>query len=129
MKDERKDIHECGCETEHEHECGCGCESVHEYEYEEGELPTILLTFDGDDEEVECGILGLFDFEDRSYIALLVPSNEDEDEDEEEEEVYLYRYSEDDDEQPILDMIEDDDEYERVAEEFERLNEEEFDEE
>lgn len=123
MTDEKKDLLECGCEIEHDDDCGCG--SVHEYECEEGELPTILLTFEGDDEEVECGILGLFDFEGRSYIALLVPSEDDE----EEEEIYLYRYSEDKDEQPILEMIEDDEEYERVADEFERLDEEEFGEE
>ena len=42
-------------------------------------------------------------------------------EDSEEGEVYLYRYSETEDGTPVLDNIEDDDEYEIVADAFEEM--------
>ena len=49
--------------------------------------------------------------------------------DSEEGEVYLYRYSETEDGTPVLDNIEDDDEYEIVADAFdEMLDSEEYDE-
>ena len=62
---------------------------------------------------------------DRDYIALL-PTEGAEAED---GEVYLYRYEEDEDGNPSLDNIEDDDEYEVVADAFdELLDDQEFDE-
>ena len=51
------------------------------------------------------------------YIALLPMEGADS----EEGEVYLYRYSETEDGTPNLDNIEDDDEYEIVAEAFDEL--------
>ena len=51
------------------------------------------------------------------------------DEDSEEGEVYLYRYTEDENGEPNLENIEDDDEYEIVADAFdELLDEQEYDE-
>lgn len=61
----------------------------------------------------------------RDYIALLPMEGEDS----EEGEVYLYRYSETEDGTPVLDNIEDDDEYEIVADAFdEMLDDQEYDE-
>ncbi|MGC4020213.1 MAG: DUF1292 domain-containing protein [Muricomes sp.] len=80
----------------------------------ENEALTVTLTLDND-EELECAVLTIFETEGQEYIALLPL---DEDGNNEDGEVFLYRYSETEDEQPKLDNIEDDDEYERVADKF-----------
>lgn len=90
----------------------------------EGEEMTVTLTLD-DGKELECVVLTIFPAGDKEYIALL-PID---DEEAEEGEVYLYRYTEDEDGQPNLENIEDDDEYEIVADAFdELLDEQEYDE-
>ena len=69
-------------------------------------------------------VIVFYDFG-KDYIALL-PMDDIEAED---GEVYLYRYSEDENGQPNLENIEDDDEYEIVADAFdELLDEQEYDE-
>lgn len=78
----------------------------------------VTLTLD-DDSEVECRILTIFDLDDKDYIALL-PLDED-GEDNEEGEVFIYRYSEDKEGNPELENIEDEDEYEAVADRFDEL--------
>lgn len=90
----------------------------------EEEEMTVTLTLD-DDTEVECVVLTIFTAGERDYIALLPMEGEDS----EEGEVYLYRYSETEDGTPVLDNIEDDDEYEIVADAFdEMLDNQEYDE-
>lgn len=90
----------------------------------EEEEMTVTLTLD-DDTEVECVVLIIFTAGERDYIALLPMEGEDS----EEGEVYLYRYSETEDGTPVLDNIEDDDEYEIVADAFdEMLDDQEYDE-
>ena len=77
---------------------------------------TVTLTLD-DGTELECVVLTIFEAADKEYIALLpLDGNEAED-----GEVYLYRYEEDADGNPSLDNIEDDDEYEVVADAFDEL--------
>lgn len=90
----------------------------------DGEEMTVTLTLD-DGKELECVVLTIFPAGDKEYIALLPI----EDEEAEDGEVYLYRYTEDEDGQPNLENIEDDDEYELVADAFdELLDEQEYDE-
>ena len=90
----------------------------------EEEEMTVTLTLD-DDTEVKCVVLTIFTAGERDYIALLPMEGEDS----EEGEVYLYRYSETEDGTPVLDNIEDDDEYEIVADAFdEMLDDQEYDE-
>lgn len=90
----------------------------------EEEEMTVTLTLD-DDTQVECVVLTIFTAGERDYIALLPMEGEDS----EEGEVYLYRYSETEDGTPVLDNIEDDDEYEIVADAFdEMLDDQEYDE-
>ncbi|MEG2349024.1 MAG: DUF1292 domain-containing protein [Hungatella sp.] len=102
---------------EHDPNCDCGCK-------EEQEEMTVTLTLD-DDTEVECVVLTIFTAGDKDYIALLPAEGEES----EEGEVFLYRYSEKEDGQPNLENIEDDAEYEIVAEAFdELLDEQEYDE-
>ena len=90
----------------------------------EQEEMTVTLTLD-DGEELECVVLTIFEAGGRDYIALLPMDGEDA----EEGEVYRYRYMEDADGNPSLDNIEDDDEYEIVADAFdELLDDQEYDE-
>lgn len=102
----------------HDTECNCGCK---EQEHEE---MTVTLTLD-DNTEVECVVLTIFTAGEKDYIALLPIEGEEVDEGE----VYLYRYSETEDGQPNLENIEDDKEYELVADAFdEMLDSQEYDE-
>ena len=73
----------------------------------------ITLQFD-DSEDIECEILGIFDFEEKEYIALLPQDGSDD--------VYIYEYKEITDEEFDLIDIEDDALFERVAAEFELLS-------
>lgn len=85
-------------------------------DFEEG---TVTLSLD-DGRDVECGIVAVFPVGERNYIALL-PLNDDE---AAEGEVYLYQYFEDADGEPSLGNIEDDEEYEAVADAFDELMDE-----
>lgn len=82
----------------------------------------VTLTLD-DDSTLECLVLTIFEVEDVDYIALL-PMDE-KGEPNEEGEVLLYKYTEDENGDPTLDNIEDDDEYEAVADRFDELLDEE----
>ena len=101
--------------------CGCGCGCGHDHEHdEEMQLEMITLTLD-DDTEMECAVLGIFaveGIEGKEYIALL-PA--------EDETVLLYQYQEDENGEDIqLDVIEDDDEFDKVSAAFDEMfNEEE----
>ena len=96
----------------------------HKNENVNDEQTTVTLTLE-DDTEIECMVLTIFPAGDQEYIALLPMDSVDEDEGE----VYLYRYEEDADGNPNLTNIEDDDEYEIVADAFdELLDEQEYDE-
>ena len=82
---------------------------------EPAEEMTVTLTLD-DGSELECVVLTIFEAGGRDYIALLPLEGEDA----EEGEVYLYRYTEIDG-NPDLQNIEDDEEYEIVADAFDEL--------
>ena len=89
---------------------------------------TVEITLDKD-EVVNCAIITILEGEGKDYIVLL-PLDEDGNNDD--GEVWFYGYSENPDdpnEEPVLEYIEDDDEYERVADAFdEYLDNCEFDE-
>lgn len=95
--------------------CGCGC--GHDHDNDE-EMETMFLTLD-DDTEVECGILGVFDVEGKEYIALLPL---------EDETVLLYEYKEIG-EEIELNVIESDEDFEKVSAAFYDLYEDEDEEE
>ena len=78
----------------------------------------VTLSLD-DGSDVECAILTIFDVNEQDYIALL-PLDEN-GEGNEDGEVYIYRYFEDNDGNPSLENIQDDDEYEAVADRFDEL--------
>ena len=76
---------------------------------------TVTLTLDND-EELECAVLNIFKAGDRDYIALLPIDEEGNNDD---GEVFLYRFIDNGDGvDPTLENIEDDDEYEIVADKF-----------
>ena len=97
------------------------------------ELPeeemTVELELDNGD-KVNCSIITILEVDGRDYIALL-PLDE-ENNDNEEGELWFYRYSENPDdpnEEPVLDIIESDEEYEAVMDAFDEfLDSAEFDE-
>jgi uncharacterized protein YrzB (UPF0473 family) len=93
--------------------CGCDCDSA---ETENDDADFITLEFD-DGEEIECEIMGIFEMDGKEYIAL-VPNDDSDD-------VYIYGYSEISEEEFELIDIEDDDEFARVVEEFDKLTVEE----
>lgn len=101
---------DCGC-------CGSDCGSV------EGGA-NVTLTLD-DGSSLECAVLTIFPAGDKEYIALLPLNENGQNED---GEVFLYRFSEVNGE-PQLENIEDDEEYDIVADAFdELLDSQEFDE-
>ncbi|MCR5736000.1 MAG: DUF1292 domain-containing protein [Lachnospiraceae bacterium] len=87
---------------------------------------TVELTLE-DGLTVNCGIITIFECDGRDYIALSPLDNKDF-----EDEIWFYRYEEDPEDEtkePSLEYIEDDNEYEAVADAFdELLDEQEFEE-
>ena len=79
------------------------------------EADFITLEFD-DGVEVECEIMGVFDFEGKEYIAL-IPNDDTDD-------VYIYGYKEIGEDEFELVDIEDDAEFEKVVAEFDKIMEE-----
>ncbi|ONI42067.1 hypothetical protein AN639_10660 [Candidatus Epulonipiscium fishelsonii] len=102
----------CACEGNHKHdenhECKCGgnCECHDE--------DVIFVTFEDDDKEVACDVLGVFDVEGKDYIAM-VPKDE-----EYSDEVLIYRYCEMGEEMELSE-IETDEEFAKVESVFETL--------
>lgn len=95
--------------------------------YDDEEM-TVELELD-DGSVVNCAVITILTVANKDYIVLLPIDENGENED---GEVWFYRYSEnpdDPDEEPVLDYIEDDDEYDAVADAFdEYLDSCEFDE-
>lgn len=96
--------------SEHNHDGGCGCGHDHEFEHD-----SITLSLD-DGTELNCVVLDIFTVDNKEYIAL-----QPEDGEEEDDNVFLYRYIQEDDGEPQLLNIDDDDEFEAVADAFEEL--------
>ena len=80
-------------------------------QYSEDEI--ITLEFDNG-ESFECGIMGVFDLEDKQYIALEAFDDSND--------VYLYGYVPTDDDFELLDIPEE--EFDKVAAAFDRLMDE-----
>lgn len=106
MSDE---FNKSGCTPSDCASCTANCESKVDEAHH-----TITLTMD-DDTEVECAILTIFPVENKEYIALLPL---DENGQNETGEVYLYSFSRTADGDPMLANIEDDEEYDAVANAF-----------
>lgn len=96
-------------------------------DHEDEEMTVELELENG--QKVNCAVITIITVEKKDYIALLPLNEKGENED---GEVWFYAYSENPDdpnEEPVLDYIEDDDEYEKVVDAFdEYLDNCEFDE-
>ena len=99
------------------------------FEQPESNDEEMTVTLDLEDgSSVECAIVTILTVNNQDYIVLLPLDENGENED---GEVWFYRYSEnenDPNEEPVLDYIDDDDEYEAVADAFDEfLDTQEFD--
>ena len=94
-------------DNNHEHCCNCG-----NHDHGEEEMDIIQLTLD-DDSILECGVLGIFEVEEKEYIALL-PLEEDEPDNE----ALLYEYKDVGNDEFELDLIEDEEEFNSVVDAF-----------
>ena len=81
----------------------------------EEDVEIITLEFD-EGEEVECEIMGVFDFNGKEYIALIPDDGTDD--------VYIYGYKEIGEEEFEIVDIDDDAEVEAVAAEFDKIMDE-----
>ncbi len=100
------------------------------FEQPESNDEEMTVTLDLEDgSSVECAIVSILTVNNQDYIVLLPLDENGENED---GEVWFYRYSEnenDPNEEPVLDYIDDDNEYEAVADAFDEfLDTQEFDE-
>ena len=91
-----------------EEKCDCGQDCSCE------EQLTVTLSLDNG-EDVTCAILTIYEAGEHNYIALL-PLNEEGEQ--AGEDVYIYRYVEKEGQEPSLENIMDDDEYEVAADAF-----------
>lgn len=74
---------------------------------------TVTLMLD-DDSELTCLVVAFFPVQESEYIALFPMNGES-------EEVFLYRLVRMPDAEPLLENIEDDDEFERVANAYDEM--------
>ena len=100
------------------------------FEQPESNDEEMTVTLDLEDgSSVECAIVTILTVNNQDYIVLLPLDENGENED---GEVWFYRYSEnenDPDEEPVLEYIDDDNEFEAVADAFDEfLDTQEFDE-
>ena len=92
-------------------------------DYEEFEDLQITITLE-DDSTVDCDVLTRFPLNGQQYIAIAPVEGSGYEDD-----IYLYRFAEDADGEPLLTVIEDDEEYDAVADRFDEiLDEAEYDE-
>ena len=99
-------------------------------EYTDGsEAEAMTVTLNLDEGDVECAVVDIFEHKGRDYIILQPLDENGENHD---GSYWIYRYSENPDdpnEEPVIDYIEDDAEYEEVDEAYdEYLDSQEFDE-
>lgn len=89
----------------------------HDHDHEHEEVEVITLTLE-DNSELKCAVIGIFPFEEKEYIALMPLDGDDIDED---ASVLLYEYNEIGDDDLELVFIEDEEYFNKVADEFESL--------
>lgn len=105
--------HNHGHKHEHHHQHGHDHDHDHDYNHNhdhDEDIEFIYLTFE-DDVEVECKVLGVFEVEDKEYIALL-PEDEDE--------ILLYEFKDSEEEFDLI-PIEDEKELDLVSDAYYEL--------
>lgn len=103
--------------------CNCGCDSNCDSCSSDCNMDfnnpnaTVTLTLE-DDTELECAVLTIYPAGAHKYIALLPLDENGENHD---GEVFLYRFSQEEGQQPVLENILDDEEYDIAADAFDEL--------
>ena len=90
----------------------------------EDEIDDIRVTLETDDGDIECRIITIFEVDKKDYIALM--PLDDKGNDNADGIVYLYAYAEDEQGLPSLTYIDDEDEYDAVADRYDELLDEAF---
>lgn len=102
-----KDTDSCHCHTpEDEQSSGCDCDQEHGHHHHPEPRKIYLTLTDG--KELECDVLDIFEVGEKSYIALLLKDSET---------ALLYEFFEADQE-PRLNNIESDEEYQAASKVF-----------
>ena len=86
--------------------------------FQEDEMDYVTMTLE-DGTDLKCGVVAIYPANDRQYVALMPL---DDDDNQIGDEIYLYRFiGHGDDQDPELDMIADDEEYEIAADAYDEL--------
>ena len=99
-----------------DHECGCGCGHDHEEDFDV-QLVT-LIDEDGNEQDFE--VIEIFEVDGKEYVAIAPPLGEEDD-----DEVMVFRLEVDGNGEELLHDIEDDAEWDKVADAYMALDEEE----
>lgn len=78
----------------------------------ENEMENMITLLDDEGNEVECEVIDLFEYDEKEYVVLLPTDEED---------PYILRVDKDEDGNEIFAVIEDDEEFEKVAEAYDEL--------
>lgn len=99
-------------------ECKCGCGHDHDFEEENYEVQLVTL-IDEDGNEQEFEVIDIFSVDEKEYVAIALPEGEEND-----DEVLVFRLEVDPvTKEETLHDIEDDDEWDKVAEAYMALDE------
>lgn len=103
-----------------DNECKCGCGHSHDHEEADYEVQLVtLVDEDGNEEEFE--VIDIFQVKGKEYVAIALPEGEDDD-----DEVMVFRLEVDEKTgEELLRDIDDDDEWNLVAETYMALEDEE----
>lgn len=78
----------------------------------ENEMDNMITLLDDEGNEVECEVIDLFEFDEQEYVVLLPVDEED---------PYILRVDKEEDGSEVFAVIEDDEEFEKVAEAYDEL--------
>lgn len=78
----------------------------------DNEMDNMITLLDDEGKEVECEVIDMFQFEEKEYIVLLPMDEED---------PYILRVDKDADGNEVFAVIEDDEEFEKVADAYDEL--------
>jgi len=103
--------------------CGCGCGHDQDHDHEEEFEVQLVTLIDEEGNEQEFEVIEIFEVDGSEYVALALPEGEEE---ADEDEVMVFRLEVDEETgEELLHDIEDDDEWNKVAEVYMDLGDEE----
>jgi uncharacterized protein YrzB (UPF0473 family) len=94
-----------------EHDNGCDC----------GECEEIITLIDDNGEEKDFTVIDIIELDGSEYAILLPVESEESEDEEDSEEAIILKFTQDEDGEDVLVDIEDDDEWEKVADTWEDM--------